>query len=111
MSPDPDGRGDDGGFNDRVERRMAFPPASGRPTATDGGRTTDTEERHWRTNDALAVLLLVSLPAMVAASAYGLVDLGAVPVGVTTAWLLSVLTAVAWAFGPALLETASGAIE
>lgn len=77
-------------------------------TDNDEGPTTESTATRWDyTNDALAALLVTSVPALVALSAYNLLQMTDVPVEVRLAWLTLAAVATAWAFGPGAIAAAA----
>ena len=64
------------------------------------GETTSTQARHPYTNDFAALFLVLSSMIIIGLSAYGALDLAAVPAEVRVGlWLPGFGVAVAWLFG------------
>ena len=70
--------------------------------------TESTAERYWATNDALAGVLVV---ALVGFTAWFVYDAGEVPLWLASAFTLSALTAVVWAFGKGAFSAAADAVS
>ncbi len=67
--------------------------------STNDGETTDVQTRHPYTNDALAAVLVISLPVIIGLAGAGVLDLTRVPVEVRLAYLTAGGVASVWAFG------------
>ena len=72
-------------------------PSDDEPDAD--GSTSDTAQRHWLTNDSLAIGLTTSLILIVAAHGAGWLNLQTLPEWLVGVYVFSVGSSVAWASG------------
>lgn len=82
---------EDGEATEKSSEPSDEPPAD--------GSTTDTDQRHWLTNDLLAGLYALSLVGMVGGHGLGWLNLQTVPEPLMWLYGGAVGSAMAWAFG------------
>lgn len=76
--------------------------------AADDDATTDSTRTRWRfTNDLLAAILVISVPALATLGAVSDASLGQLPTNLLLTWLLLATVAAAWAFGGRAIEAAA----
>jgi hypothetical protein len=79
------------------------------PDADDSDATTDSTRTRWRfTNDLLAAILVISVPALATLDTVSsTASLGQLPTNLPLTWLLLATIATTWAFGGAAVKAAA----
>lgn len=73
--------------------------------------TESTQERHWLTNDAMALALVASLIVFMLITAIGFAKLSVIPKDVLYLYVFAVGSSIAWAFGKDAVEAWRGGGE